>query len=41
LFKKDGTIAIEGKDISIQGSGDISLKAAKDVIIKGSRILQN
>lgn len=40
-FKKDGTIAIGGKDIFIQGNGDITVKAAKDVIIKGRKILQN
>ena len=38
---KDGTIIIEGKDIVIQGSGNISVKAAKSVIIKGSNILEN
>ncbi len=40
-MKKDGTITIQGKDISIEGSGKITVKAAKDLVLKGSRILQN
>ena len=40
-MKKDGTIAISGKDISIEGSGKINIKASSDVIVKGSKILQN
>jgi type VI secretion system secreted protein VgrG len=37
-MKKDGTIAIKGKDISIKGSGKISVKASSDVVIKGSKV---
>ena len=40
-MKKDGTIAIKGKDISIQGSGKITIKADGDIGMKGSKILQN
>jgi type VI secretion system secreted protein VgrG len=40
-MKSDGTIAIKGKDITIQGSGKINVKAASDVVIKGSKIMQN
>ena len=40
-MKKDGTITIKGKDITIQGSGKINVKASSDVVIKGSKILQN
>jgi type VI secretion system secreted protein VgrG len=40
-MKKDGTIAIEGKDITIKGSGKINVKASSDVIIKGSAIHNN
>jgi type VI secretion system secreted protein VgrG len=40
-MKKDGTITIKGKDITIQGSGKINVKADSDVVIKGSKILQN
>jgi type VI secretion system secreted protein VgrG len=37
-MKKDGTIVIKGKDISIEGSGKISAKASSDVVIKGSKV---
>jgi type VI secretion system secreted protein VgrG len=40
-MKKDGTIQIEGKDINIKGSGAINLKASKDVVMKGKKIMQN
>jgi type VI secretion system secreted protein VgrG len=41
VMKKDGTINIEGKDITLKGSGKITVKASKNVIIKGKKILQN
>jgi type VI secretion system secreted protein VgrG len=40
-MKKDGTIAISGKDISIKGSGKIDVKASKNITMKGKKILQN
>ena len=40
-MKKDGTITIEGKDITIKGSGKINAKASSDVIIKGSSVKAN
>ena len=40
-MKKDGTITIEGKDITIKGSGGINVKASKNVVIKGQKILEN
>jgi type VI secretion system secreted protein VgrG len=40
-MKKDGTITIKGKDITVDGSGKINVKAAKDIVMKGSKILQN
>jgi len=40
-MKKDGTITIKGKDITIQGSGKINVKASSDVIVKGSKVMQN
>ncbi|MBN9073603.1 MAG: type VI secretion system tip protein VgrG [Rhizobiales bacterium] len=40
-MKKDGTIIIEGKDITIKGSGKINVKASSDVIITGPKINQN
>jgi len=41
LMKKDGTITIEGKDITIKGSGKIVEDASGDMVLKGSKILQN
>jgi type VI secretion system secreted protein VgrG len=40
-MQKDGTITIRGKDISIIGSGQITGKASKDMVLKGQKILQN
>ena len=40
-MKKDGTIVIKGKDITIDGSGAINVKASKDIVMKGKKILQN
>ena len=40
-MKKDGTITIKGKDITIDGSGKINIKADGDIVMKGSKILQN
>ncbi len=40
-LKKDGTIVIKGKDITIKGSGKINVKADSDIIMKGSKIEQN
>jgi ribosomal protein S17 len=41
LLKKDGTIMIDGKDITVQASGKINVKATSDLVLKGSRILEN
>jgi type VI secretion system secreted protein VgrG len=40
-MKKDGTITIEGKDITVKGSGAINIKTSKNIILKGKKILQN
>jgi type VI secretion system secreted protein VgrG len=40
-MKKDGTITIKGKDITIDGSGKINAKASSDIVMKGSKITQN
>jgi len=40
-LKKDGTIVIKGKDITIDGSGRIGVKAGSEVVVKGSKILNN
>lgn len=41
VMKKDGTILLEGKDITIKASGKITAKASGDVVIKGSKIGKN
>jgi type VI secretion system secreted protein VgrG len=40
-MQKDGTITIQGKDITITGSGEIVGKASKNMTLKGQKILQN
>ena len=40
-MKKDGTIQISGKDISVIGKGGINVKASKNIVMKGKKILQN
>jgi len=40
-MKKDGTITIQGKDITIKGSGKIVVQASKDMILKAQKILEN
>jgi type VI secretion system secreted protein VgrG len=40
-MKKDGTITIKGKDITVNGSGKINVKADGDIVMKGSKIEQN
>jgi type VI secretion system secreted protein VgrG len=41
VMKKDGTISINGKDITVEGSGAISMTASKNMTMKGQKILQN
>ena len=41
LMKKDGTITIQGKNITIKGSGKIIAEASGDMTLKGSKVLQN
>jgi type VI secretion system secreted protein VgrG len=40
-MKKDGSISIKGKDIKIDGSGKINAVASGQMVIKGSKVLQN
>ncbi|MEZ6136495.1 MAG: type VI secretion system tip protein TssI/VgrG [Pirellulaceae bacterium] len=40
-MRSDGTIDISGKDITINGSGQITGTAKKDMVLKGKKILQN
>ena len=41
LMKKDGSIKISGKDIIINGSGEMDVTASKNITMKGQKILQN
>jgi type VI secretion system secreted protein VgrG len=41
VMKKDGTITIKGKNIKLQGSGKIDIKASSKITMKGSKISQN
>jgi type VI secretion system secreted protein VgrG len=41
VMKKDGTINIKGKDITVTGSGKIGIKASGDMVLKGSKIAEN
>ncbi|GAA0754602.1 type VI secretion system tip protein VgrG [Ideonella azotifigens] len=38
VMKKDGTVVIKGKDVSVDGSGKINVKASSDIVIKGSKV---
>lgn len=40
-MKKDGTIIIKGKDITLDGSGKVNVKADGEITMKGSKIKQN
>ena len=40
-MKKDGTITIEGKDISVNAKGKFNGKASSEVTWKGSKITHN
>lgn len=41
IMKKNGDITIKGKNITLDGSGKIQIKAASNVVVKGSKIAQN
>ena len=41
VMKKDGTITIQGKDITIKGSGEMVVDASKNITMTGKKILQN
>lgn len=40
-LKKDGTIVLRGKDIRIEGSGQIDVRSSRDVVVRGRRVLNN
>ena len=39
--KKDGDVAIKGKDVNIEASGKMTAKAAGEMVVKGSKISPN
>lgn len=41
VMKKNGEITIKGKDITLDGSGKINVKASSDVVLKGSKVSAN
>jgi type VI secretion system secreted protein VgrG len=41
VMKRDGTITIRGKDITIQGSGKVSVRANGDLALKGAKVVDN
>jgi type VI secretion system secreted protein VgrG len=41
VMKKDGTIQVKGKDLIIDASGKVSIKAGGDIIMKGANVKQN
>lgn len=41
VMKKNGSILLKGKDLAIDGSGKINIKASKNMLIKGSKIKEN
>lgn len=40
-MKKDGTITIKGKNITVDGSGKINVKASGNITLKGQKIMEN
>jgi type VI secretion system secreted protein VgrG len=41
VMRKDGTILIKGRDITIEAAGKVIVNAGGDITLKGSRVLQN
>ncbi len=41
VMKKNGDITIKGKNVTVQGSGKINIKASSAVAIKGSKVTNN
>jgi len=39
--RSDTDVHIEGKDITIVGDGEVKVKATKNIVLKGQKILQN
>jgi hypothetical protein len=41
VMKKDGAILIRGREISIEGTGNITVKASGNLVMKGSKFVQS
>jgi len=41
ILKKDGAVEIKGRDINVNGSGNVNVRASSDLTLKGARISQN
>lgn len=41
ILKKDGTVRIRAKDFEISASGDVTIKAGKELKLKGAKITEN
>ena len=39
--KKDGDVAIKGKDLTIEAAAKMTAQAAGEMVVKGSKISQN
>lgn len=40
-LKKDGTVTIKGREIAIEAAGDATFKAAKNIVLKGQKVVEN
>jgi len=41
VMKADGTIVIRGRELSVEGTGNVTAKAGNNLVLKGSKIDEN
>jgi len=41
ILKKDGTVRIRAKEFEISASGDVAIKAGRELKLKGAKISEN
>ena len=41
ILRKDGTVRIRAKEFEINASGDVAIKAGKELKLKGTKISEN
>ena len=41
ILTKDGSIEVKGRDINVNGSGRVNIRAASDLALRGAKILEN